>query len=228
MSQELDKLTTIETWIFDLDNTLYAARHNLFDQVAVRITDFVSDFLELERDHAHTIQKQYFLDHGTTLNGLVKLHDCNPDEFLAYVHDVDYSPIPPDPELDNALARLPGRKLIFTNGDVPHAERAMERLGVGHHFESVFDIVASDYIPKPEPVVYDVLVDLHGIDPTRAVFFEDMARNLKPAKERGMATVWIEGESSYAKAGADDGFIDFRAPELTPWLVDLALHLEET
>jgi len=223
---DLERLASVETWIFDLDNTLYAARHNLFDQVEGRITDYVVELLDLPRDEARTVQKQYFRDHGTTLNGLVKLHDCKPEAFLAYVHDIDYSPIPADPDLDRALHALPGRKLVFTNGDAPHAERAMERLGVAHHFDGVFDIVASDYIPKPEPVVYDVLVAEHDIDPRRAVFFEDIARNLKPAKNLGMITVWIEGESVYARAGADDGHIDHRAEELTPWLIALSRSLQ--
>jgi len=226
VSEELDKLAGVETWIFDLDNTLYAARHSLFDQVEVRITDYVAEFLGMERDAARKVQKDYFRDHGTTLNGLVKLHGCEPEAFLAYVHDIDYSPIPADPALDRALHALPGRKLIFTNGDVPHAERAMDRLGVSHHFDAVFDIVASDYIPKPEPVVYDALITEHEIEPHRAVFFEDIARNLKPAKDLGMTTVWIEGESAYARASADDGHVDHRATELTPWLVTLADHIE--
>ena len=227
MNQAAPDLRHVDTWVFDLDNTLYSARHSLFDQVEVRITQYVERFLELDRAQAKTLQKQYFLEHGTTLNGLVSLHGCEPQDYLAFVHDIDYSLIPEDPELDAALSRLPGRKLIFTNGDVPHAERAMERLGVAHHFEAVFDIVASDYIPKPEPSVYDVLLERHGIHGPRAAFFEDIARNLRPAKERGMTTVWIEGESSYARSGIDDGHIDHRAVELTPWLTALLPHLDE-
>ncbi len=219
-------LSHVDTWVFDLDNTLYSARHSLFDQVEVRITQYVERFLGLDRAAAKTLQKQYFMEHGTTLNGLVALHACEPGDYLAFVHDIDYSLIPADPELDDALSRLPGRKLIFTNGDVPHAERAMERLGVAHHFETVFDIVASDYIPKPEPSVYDVLLERHDIHGPNAVFFEDMARNLEPAKARGMTTVWIEGDSAFARSGHDDGYIDHRATELTPWLTGLLPHLE--
>jgi len=220
-----DPLTRVDTWVFDLDNTLYAARHSLFDQVERRITDYVCEHLTLDREKAREIQKRYFMEHGTTLNGLVTLHDCDPAHYLAYVHDIDYSHIPPDPELDDSLTRLPGRKIVFTNGDVPHAERAMERLGIAHHFDAVFDIVESDYIPKPDPGVYDVFLARHAIDGPRAAMFEDIARNLKPAKERGMTTVWIEGESPYAAGGADDGHIDHRTPELTPWLVALADRL---
>ncbi len=226
MTRDLDRLAATEAWIFDLDNTLYAARHSLFDRVEARITDYVAAFLGLARDEARAVQKRYFRDHGTTLNGLVTLHECRPEDFLAYVHDIDYSPIPADPDLDRALHALPGRKLIFTNGDTPHAERVMERLGVSRHFEAVFDIVASGYIPKPEPAVYDALVERHGIDPARAVLFEDIARNLKPAKDLGMATVWIESDSAYARAGADDGHIDHRAGELTPWLAGLGARFQ--
>ncbi len=219
-------LSHVDAWVFDLDNTLYSARHSLFDQVEVRITRYVERFLELDRDRARTLQKRYFLDHGTTLNGLVALHGCEPRDYLAFVHDIDYSLIPADPELDAALSRLPGRKLIFTNGDVPHAERAMERLGVAHHFDAIFDIVASGYIPKPEPSVYDVLLERHAIEGPNAAFFEDIARNLRPAKQRGMTTVWIEGQSPYARSGIDHGHIDHRAAELTPWLTGLLPHLE--
>lgn len=226
MSGARDPLHRVACWVFDLDNTLYAARHSLFDQVEQRINAYVCDFLALDPGKAREIQKRYFLEHGTTLNGLVSLHGCDPAHYLAYVHDIDYGPIPADPVLDDALHRLSGRKIVFTNGDVPHAERAMARLGIAHHFDAIFDIVESDYIPKPTPVVYDRLLERHGIEGPKAAMFEDIARNLKPAKDRGMTTVWIEGVSPYAAAGADDGHIDHRTPELTPWLAALVARLE--
>ncbi len=211
-----DLLDRVDTWVFDLDNTLYPARHRLFDQVSLRMTDYVAEFLGLERDSARALQKRYYLEYGTTLSGLMKFHGCDPGEFLAYVHDIDYSPIPETPELARALAELPGRRLVFTNGDVPHARRAMERLGVAHCFEAVFDIVASNYIPKPDPVVYRAMIERHGIDPARTIYFEDIARNLLPAKHLGMTTVWI-GEPD----GAPADHIDHCAAELLPWLVEL-------
>ena len=212
----------VDTWVFDLDNTLYHARHGLFDQVDQRITDYVSRALDIPADEARPLQKRYFDEHGTTLNGLVALHDCDPQDYLAYVHDIDYSIIPADPDLDTALAGLPGRKIIFTNGDLPHAERVTERIGIAHHFEAIFDIVASDYIPKPEQVVYDTIIGLHDIEPGRSAMFEDIARNLVPAKALGMTTVWIRGDSAWAAASSDDGHIDHIVDELTPWLADLS------
>ncbi|MEM7121148.1 MAG: pyrimidine 5'-nucleotidase [Pseudomonadota bacterium] len=215
----------VDTWVFDLDNTLYHARHGLFDQVDVRITNYVARLLEIPHDEARRLQKAYFQSHGTTLNGLVALHECDPEDYLAYVHDIDYTIIPEDPTLDAALDGLPGRKLIFTNGDVPHAERVTERLGIAHHFEGIFDIVASDYIPKPEHVVYESMVSRHAIAPRSAAMFEDIARNLAPAKALGMTTVWVRGESAWASDGHRDGHIDHITEDLTPWLVDLSAAL---
>ncbi len=220
MTGSIHILERVDTWIFDLDNTLYPARHRVFDQVAERMTLYVAEFLDLEHDKARALQKQYYLEYGTTLNGLMKFHDCDPVEFLAYVHDIDYSPIPESPGLARTLAQLPGRKLIFTNGDTPHARRAMERLGVAECFEAVFDIVASDYVPKPDPSVYRALIERHDIDPVRAIYFEDIARNLRPAKELGMITVWIEGWDERS-GDPDVDHIDHRAPELAPWLNSL-------
>ncbi|MGY9015462.1 MAG: pyrimidine 5'-nucleotidase, partial [Rhodospirillales bacterium] len=146
-------VTEIETWVFDLDNTLYPASCNLFAGVDVRIREFVADFLGLEQDEAYKVQKQFFKEYGTTLRGLMDVHGMAPKEYLDYVHAIDLSPVVANPELDKALAALPGRKIIFTNGDTPHAERVMDRLGVKQHFEPVFDIVAAGYVPKPNPSV---------------------------------------------------------------------------
>ena len=212
----------VDTWVFDLDNTLYHARHGLFDQVDQRITAYVAKALEITAEEARPLQKRYFQDHGTTLNGLVVRHGCDPVDYLAYVHDIDYSQIPPDPQLNAALARLPGRKLIFTNGDVPHAERVTERIGINHHFEAIFDIVASDYIPKPERAVYDAMVGEHDIEPHTAAMFEDIARNLVPAKALGMTTIWVRGDSDWASVSSGDGHIDHVVDDLTPWLVELS------
>jgi putative hydrolase of the HAD superfamily len=212
----------VDTWVFDLDNTLYHARHGLFDQVDRRITEYVARALQITAEAARPLQKRYFQEHGTTLNGLVALHGCDPDDYLAYVHDIDYSIIPADTDLDAALDALPGRKLIFTNGDVPHAERVTERIGIARHFEGIFDIVASDYIPKPEQVVYDAIVGKHGIEPRSAAMFEDIARNLAPAKALGMTTVWVRGTGDWASASSGDGHIDHVVDDLTPWLSDLS------
>ena len=215
-------LRETETWVFDLDNTLYPAKCRLFDQVDKNITRFIMQFLGLEWDDAYGLQKGYFRQYGTTMNGLMTMHDADPHEFLEFVHDIDLSPVEPNPRMDAALAKLPGRKIIFTNGSTAHAEGVMGALGVTHHFEAIFDIVASDYRPKPERIVYDKFVADHNVNPTRAVMVEDMAHNLAPAHEIGMTCVWITSDNDWAKAGHDGDHVHHVVEDLTKWLETIA------
>lgn len=210
-----------ETWIFDLDNTLYPADCDLFALIDVRMKAFIADYLDLHPEEAFKVQKQYFHEYGTTLRGLMQHHGMEPQAFLDYVHDIDLAPIQANPKLDRLLAGLEGQKLIFTNGSSGHAERVMDKLGVSHHFDAVFDIVAADYTPKPHPEVYDKLVGRHGIDPGKTVMIEDMARNLEPAAALGMTTVWIRTNSDFAHLGADGDYIDHQADDLVDWLGSL-------
>ncbi len=181
----------VETWIFDLDNTLYPASCRLFDQIDSRMGTFIAELLKVDRVEAKRIQKDFFFRHGTTLRGLMIEHSIDPDAFLDYVHDIDHSPVPPNAALAAALERLPGRKLVFTNGTVDHAEKVMARLGVGAHFHGVFDIVHSDYIPKPAHGPYEKFIARHAIDASRAAMFEDIARNLEVPAALGMTTVLV-------------------------------------
>ena len=214
-----------KTWVFDLDNTLYPPSCRLFDQVDWNITRYVANLFDMPLEQARALQKTYFREHGTTMRGLMTLHNVDPVEFLDAVHDIDLTPVDPSPRLDAALGRLPGRKIIFTNGDVPHAERVMGKLGVRHHFEAVFDIVASDFDPKPAPHVYDKMAKTYDVDPTRAVMVEDMARNLAPAHAMGMTTVWVRPAEStgatWAHDGSDGGHIHHIVDDLTDWLEQL-------
>ena len=211
-------LRETETWVFDLDNTLYPETCRLFDQVDKNITRFIMQFLGLEWDDAYGLQKGYFRQYGTTMNGLMTLHDADPHEFLEFVHDIDLSPVDKNPRLDMVLAKLPGRKIIFTNGSVAHAEGVMGALGIAHHFEAIFDIVASDYRPKPDRNAYDKFVADHNVNPNRAVMVEDMARNLAPAHEMGMTCVWITSDNDWAKAGQDGDHVHHVVDDLTQWL----------
>jgi len=181
----------ITDWVFDLDNTLYPHHCNLFSQIDMRMTTYVSQLLDLPREEARALQKELYRQHGTTLRGLMERHQVDPDDFLEKVHDIDYSWIEPDPALGEAIRALPGRKFIFTNGSRSHAERAAERLGVSDHFEDIFDIVAAGLTPKPAKESYDLFVALHRIVGPNAVMFEDIARNLRVPKEIGMTTVLI-------------------------------------
>lgn len=211
-------LRQAETWIFDLDNTLYHSSTNLFAQISIRMKEFIVDFLGVDEDEAYRVQKTYFRQYGTTLRGLMHCHDIDPYSFLNHVHDINLDAVDPDPLLDQALASLTGRKIIFTNASAEHADRVMKRLGVVDHFEAVFDIAKAGFIPKPEPTVYRQLIDLHGIDPKRSVMVEDMARNLQPAADLGMTTVWVRNDTDWARQGSDADYIDHRAENLTDWL----------
>nr|WP_277924274.1 pyrimidine 5'-nucleotidase [Sphingomonas sp. CROZ-RG-20F-R02-07] len=210
-------LASIRTWIFDLDNTLYPARANLFAGIDARMTAFIANRLGVDPTAAHRIQKGYFLDHGTTLSGLIAEHDVDPHEFLAYVHDVEMGMLEEDAPLAAAIARLPGRKLVFTNGDTPYAIRVLGRLGLGESFEAIHDIHAMGLVPKPHPSAYAGLCATLAIDPATALFVEDMARNLKPAKAIGMTTVWIDNGSEQS-ADPDRSYIDHIVHDLPTWL----------
>jgi putative hydrolase of the HAD superfamily len=208
-------------WLFDLDNTLYPARCDLFAQTDRRIGEFISKLLDVHYDEAKRIQKDYWKTHGTSLRGLMTLHQVDPEPYLDYVHDIDYAPVDASPRLDAALKQLTGRKIVFTNGTVRHAERVLERLGVAHHFEGIYDIVAADYVPKPEMVVYRDIVGRYGVDPTRAIMLDDIAVNLKPAHALGMRTVWIRTPESTQRAqGLALDWIHHQTEDLVDWLHD--------
>ncbi len=210
-----------ETWIFDLDNTLYPARCNLFAAIDQRMGEFIAGAMGVDIPAAKAMQKQFFERHGTTLRGLMHEHRIDPADFLAYVHDIDLSPLKPEPRLDLALARLPGRKVIYTNGSTAHAERVLGRLGLRHHFTAIHDIIAADFVPKPHPEPYLDLCASQGIDPARAVMVEDMARNLKPAHDMGMTTVWVVSDNDWARAGQGD-HIHHVVTDLAAWLESIA------
>ena len=206
----------VDTWVFDLDNTLYPAHCDLFSQVDQRMGAFISEALSLPWDEARRLQKLYFLEHGTTLRGLMTVHGLPPEPFLRYVHDIDVSPVTPSPELDVVLDALGGRKLVFTNGTTPHAERVLQRLGVARHFEAIFDIVAAEYLPKPDPRAYDRLIERHAFVPAAAAMIEDMGPNLAPAHALGMTTVWVRGTHSWCAPRGN--YVHHHIDDVLDWL----------
>lgn len=218
----------VNAWVFDLDNTLYPRQTDLFAQISDKMTEYVQTLLALPREEAYRVQKQYYREHGTTLAGLMANHGIDADEFLNHVHDIDYSGIDPDPALGAAIEALPGRKLIFTNGDVGHAERAARTLGVLDHFEAIFDIVAADLVPKPAPETYDRFVRAHGVDPARAAMFEDLPKNLVAPHALGMRTVLIVPNNlagaafaDWEEDGRDDPTVDYVTDDLGSFLAGL-------
>ncbi len=218
----------VTDWVFDMDNTLYPPETNLFSQVDVRMTAYVADLLKLPRDEARKVQKQFYKDYGTTLKGLMECYKIDPDDFLSKVHDIDYSWLKPDPLLGEAIARLPGRKFIYTNGDRKHAENAAAQLGILDRFDDIFDIVAGQLIPKPERAPYEMFYKQCGINPQKAAMFEDLARNLVVPKASGMRTVLIvprNFEPDFSEIWESDpaftDHVDFVTDDLTGFLTAL-------
>ena len=186
----------VETWVFDLDNTLYPFHLNLWQQVDQRIRDYIARFLAVPPEEAFRVQKDYYKRYGTSMRGLMAEHGMQPDDFLDFVHQIDHSPLAPNPALGSALEALPGRKLILTNGTRKHAEAVVRRLDIHQHFEDVFDIVAAGLEPKPRPETYDRFLGRHGVDPAKAAMFEDLARNLETPHALGMTTVLVVPEGT--------------------------------
>ncbi len=219
-------LAAITTWIFDLDNTLYPARTNLFAQIDRKMGAFIGDLLGVDAVEARRVQKDWFHRHGMSLKGLMIEHQVDPHHFLALVHDIDLSVVDHAPVLVAAIDRLPGRKLIFTNADTPYAEKVLARLGLADAFEVIHDIHAAGYRPKPDRQAYEELCATHAIDPARALFVEDMARNLVPAKAIGMTTVWVDNGSEQGPADTPPDYIDYRITDVGDWLAGVVAELE--
>jgi putative hydrolase of the HAD superfamily len=186
----------IDTWVFDLDNTLYPHHVNLWQQVDGRIRDYIAGFLEISHEEAFLLQKDYYRRYGTSMRGLMTEHGMKPDDFLDFVHQIDHSPLEPNPPLGAAIEMLPGRKLILTNGTRRHADAVLARLGLDRHFQHVFDIIAAELEPKPSPQIYDRFLKAHDVDAAKAAMFEDLARNLVVPHALGMTTVLVVPENT--------------------------------
>ena len=211
----------VSDWVFDLDNCLYPASTGLFALIDERMGAYIQRLLDCDPVEAKRVQKAHFHEHGTTLAGLMRAHDVDPHDFLKDVHAIPLDCIRADDRLSRALGRLPGRKLIFTNGDAPYARRVLEALGVSHHFGELHDIHAAELRPKPDAHGYRLLLDRFGIDPARAAMVEDMAQNLKPAKALGMTTVWVDNGSERGGHGHHPDFIDLTIADVGEWLEDM-------
>jgi putative hydrolase of the HAD superfamily len=220
-------LRHIDCWIFDLDNSLYPASANLFALIDVRMGQFIQQLIGCDPEEARRVQKGYFRDHGTTLAGLMRTHGTDPNEFLDFVHDIDLARISAHPKVVRALDRLPGRKFVFTNGDERYARRVLDKLGLANAFDGLHDIHAMDYVPKPDRAAYAAMCERYAIEPRSALFVEDMARNLVPAKQLGMTTIWVDNGSEQASHDADPAFIDYRITDIAQWLDEITAG-EET
>jgi len=219
----------IDTWVFDLDNTLYPASSDLWPRIDDRITLFMMRLFGLDALSLRALQKHYYLRYGTTLRGLMTEHGVNAHHYLNYVHDIDRSSLLEDPELQAGVAGLTGRKLIFTNGSRRHALDTTRQLGVDHLFDEIFDIVDSDFIAKPDAVAYERFFTAHDIEPARAVLFEDLERNLVIPHARGVTTVLVLPHESceperepWEIPNENAGHVDFVTRDLAAFLKQIA------
>jgi len=214
----MNSLKSIKYWIFDLDNTLYSGKTKVFEQVDKRMSKYISKKLNINVTEAKKIQKNYFYEYNTTLNGMIKNHGIDPDEFLEFVHDINIDFLKKDKKLAKEIEKLEGKKIIFTNGSRKHAINVTKRIGIDQYFDDIFDIVDAKFIPKPSIEPYKKIVEKHKIDPKLCVLVEDIARNLKPAYEMGMKTIWIENDEPWAKKFSDSDFINYKTNNLSEFL----------
>ena len=189
-----DAFRSVETWVFDLDNTLYHPSVRLFDQIDRRMTEFVMRATGTDRDEADRLRKRYWLDYGTTLAGLMAHHGTDPEPYLVEVHDIDFGVLEPDPALRAAIARLPGRRIVYTNGSAPYARRVIAARGLEGLFDAVYGVEDAEYHPKPQPGAFARVFARDGLEPTRAAMFEDDPRNLREPHRLGMRTVLVTPE----------------------------------
>ncbi len=213
----------INTWIFDLDNTLYSADSGIFQQVHKLMGEFISKNLHLDMVDAKKLQSKYYKQHGTTLRGMMDNHGIDPDYFLDEVHKLDYSIVGPNNIMNEELYKLEGRKIIYTNANKKHALDVLERINLTNFFDEIFDIKMANYIPKPELKPYEQLINLFKIDPSTSAMFDDIAKNLVPAKKVNFTSVWIDAgyENFSDDIKASKQYLDFQTRDLSLFLKDI-------
>jgi putative hydrolase of the HAD superfamily len=218
----------VESWVFDLDNTLYPAGSPLWPQIDQRITAFICGLFGIDGMSARALQKYYYQRYGTTLRGLMIEHDLDPAAFLEFAHDIDRSALAQDTALARAIERLPGRRFILTSGSHGHAMKTTQHLGIDHLFDGVFGIAEGDYIPKPDERTYRGFIARFGIEPAKAAMFEDIARNLEVPHKLGMTTVLVMPKAGVAdveawrQASGCEAYVDHRTEHLARFLAGIA------
>lgn len=202
----------VDTWVFDLDNTLYPPHMRLFDQIEVRMTQYVMDALGVDRPKADHLRQKYWAQYGTTLAGLMREHDVDPGPYLTDVHDIDFSVLSPDPELAVRIGDLPGRRIVYTNGCAPYAEQVIEARGLSGLFDAVYGVEHAEFHPKPDRAAFEAVFTRDGVSPDRAAMFEDEPRNLEVPHAMGMRTVLV------APTRPEANYIEFHTKDLTDFL----------
>jgi len=225
---DLSAFGDVDLWIFDLDNTLYPRPERMWQLVYDKMQNYIIDLLDIDQPTAATLQTEYFQKYGLTMRGLMIHHDVDPDAFNDYVHDIDISEIQPNPTLGDAIAGLPGRRVIHSNANMAHVESVLGRLGIADAFDAAYDIRTSRYEPKPAESAYRRVLTETGGDPSRAAMFEDIAHNLKVPHALGMRCVYVPTTCDWASLGAGDEHVHFVAEDLTTFVQALATERQAT
>jgi putative hydrolase of the HAD superfamily len=212
--------TIIDTWIFDLDNTLYSADSGIFQQVGELMSKFVSNHLNIDIKEAKKIRSKYYRQHGTTLRGMMDNHGVDPEIFLKEVHKLDYSIVTPNHKLNEELAKLKGRKIIYTNANQQHANDVLVQLKLTNMFDNIFDIKMADYVPKPEVKPYMKFIEKFDINPVCSAMFDDIAKNLVPAKNVGFTSIWVDAgyENFMDDIESSKNYLDYKTKDLSFFL----------
>lgn len=218
--------SAIKHWVFDLDNTLYPAHANLFNQVDHKMGLFIQDMFDISYEEAKQRQKRFFKKHGTTLRGLMTEHGIEPYDYLRFVHDIDFSVLNENETLNKAIDALPGEKFIYTNASTEYAKDVLARIGLDGRFKDIFDIHDAEFLPKPDMRSYHKMVEKFSINPSESIMVEDIAGNLNPAAELGMKTVWVTTNTQWSGNGQNEDNIDHITPDLSAWLEDVVERLE--
>jgi len=217
----MKEFKNIKNFIFDCDGVLYTDLNKVFGQVSKKMTEYISKKLHLDLKMAKELQTDYFHKYNTSLNGLMKNHKVNPEEFLEYVHDINLDFLEKDLVLREELLKLKAKKIVFTNGSNAHVANITKHLGIDDLFCGIFDIVDCDFIPKPAKESYQKLAKKFNINPKETVFIEDIAKNLEPAKKLGMKTVWLINDEYWGKKDSDKEFIDLKIKNLSSFLKEI-------
>ena len=213
-------INKINTWIFDLDNTLYKADSGIFQQVHELMGEFIKKHLNMDIKEAKELQKSYYKKHGTTLRGLMDNHGIDPDDFLKEVHNLDYSIVGPDDLLNEQLKKLKGKKIIYTNANMQHAISVLDRINLSGFFDEIYDIKMANYVPKPEIKPYEQIIKKYNLNPSSSAMFDDIAKNLVPAKKVGFTSIWIDAgyENFSDDINSSKKYLDFETNDLSVFL----------
>lgn len=215
---------SFENWIFDLDNTIYDINAGVFEKISSRITDFIITALSVTREEANIVRSNMYKKYGLTLTGLMREYGIAPDEYLDYIHDVTHPELKYDEQLKLNLKNLTGRKFIYTNASKNHSKNILSVMGIEAEFEKILDIKATQYLPKPDPKSYNIMLKAFGISGDQignSIFIEDTAKNLRPAKLLGLKTVWIENDFNLKDYREHSEFIDYKYSDLKSFLNDI-------